>query len=127
MGGVVNFGVPTAAEVPAGIATVDPPPMPSSADAAEEPSFVGDHYGAPTAVFGKASGKRIPRWILTLFGYITSAVLGLAIGYALLNWLRPDLLPAWMKSGRPPASKSGALPAPPPTAALPGTMDNHRH
>jgi molecular chaperone DnaK len=35
----------------------------------------------------------IPQWLMGLVGYATSAILGLALGYWLLSWLRPDAFP----------------------------------
>ena len=35
----------------------------------------------------------VPRWVMILVFYVTSAVAGLALGYLLLSWLRPDDFP----------------------------------
>ena len=35
----------------------------------------------------------IPRWLINVIGYVTSAVVGLGLGYLVLSQLRPESFP----------------------------------
>ncbi|NLY02572.1 MAG: Hsp70 family protein [Rhodopirellula sp.] len=39
---------------------------------------------------GRLSNLKIPMWLVTVIGYILSAVIGITVGYLLISWLVPD-------------------------------------
>jgi molecular chaperone DnaK (HSP70) len=79
----------------------------TDADAAETASSDPMHYLGVAELVGIAPGPRarqwhqtassapagISRWLRVLIGYVTSAVVGLGLGYLLLSWLRPASFP----------------------------------
>jgi len=74
-----------------------PPQAPAASppeESAMPPASPPGRVYQPAASGNTAAAPRpIPRWVLTLLGYVSSAILGLCLGYLLLSWLRPDLLP----------------------------------
>jgi molecular chaperone DnaK len=56
----------------------------------------GDSHGLPEVIdpeTDRPTTGYVPRWVMALVFYVTSAVAGLALGYLLLSWLRPDDFP----------------------------------
>jgi molecular chaperone DnaK len=67
---------PTAAGPP-------PPPEPPPA-----PGQAAEYTRAPVA-----GVRRPPRWVINLIGHIVASVVGLGMGYLVLNWLQPGRFP----------------------------------
>ena len=81
-----------------------PDEMTFQAAAAMQADFAGPVAAPPpiaaaklTAQLGK--GLPIPRWLFSLIGNAIAALLGLALGYLILSWLRPEAFPLswWLK------------------------------
>jgi molecular chaperone DnaK (HSP70) len=88
---------PVAAEPQGAAVSATATAMPEAA----EDEFAADE-GADTDASGEvpstipvsaAPDRKAPRWVIGLIGYITSALLGLALGYLVLSLLRPDVFP----------------------------------
>jgi hypothetical protein len=91
--GQVTVGVP---EMSGGVAAMSPSDQMSTVTMGSIPgaSFApgvaapidGDHLAAADV----RPPRKIPRWLLALIGYGTSAVVGLGLGYLLIRWLFPN-------------------------------------
>lgn len=58
----------------------------------------GAPMGPPSPHEGQAEAvpptrRRIPRWAVNVIGHITAALIGLAMGYMVMHWFRPDSFP----------------------------------
>jgi hypothetical protein len=62
-------------------------PSEAPAEAADETSSDHKSHHAPP----------IPGWLLSVLGHMLAGVLGLILGWLILNWLRPDSLPPWLR------------------------------
>jgi hypothetical protein len=60
-------------------------PSPEPAGAVSAGNKASDADAKPTS--------SVPRWLFSLVGHVLAAVLGLAIGYLVLSWLRPETFP----------------------------------
>ncbi|MHC4405026.1 MAG: Hsp70 family protein [Planctomycetota bacterium] len=104
---------PSAATPPGGPQAASPPrkrdasgPKPQASPArrsvAEKPSAGAsggqtDPEPVAPAARRRPSPERLPRWVITVIGFLVSAVVGLGLGYWILSWLFPQssLLNLW--------------------------------
>ena len=80
---------------PAAVAGASPATEQPTGDVPRAVAQLGNQVSpraAPNGV-GRPASPRIPRWLVIVVGYVTSAVLGLGLGYLVLSVLRPESFP----------------------------------
>lgn len=85
-------GITAPVDSGAGVATVGPalPPAEIGArGATSDPTADAMSAGGPESV----PRREIPHWLVIVIGYALSAIVGLALGYLVLMWLRPESFP----------------------------------
>jgi molecular chaperone DnaK len=92
---VVPPGPPVKAGKPSTLAAAPREDFDSVAPASPET----DGFARPTSIapvrrIGAANEPTATSWLVRAIGHLIAAVLGLVIGYLLLSWLRPGLLPS---------------------------------